>query len=459
MSLQFLKLLACFLLLWSHCVESICLTASTGNTRAYDRIFDEELGLTKSVTFTVRAAHDAHIGFFTKSKSTEEVYEIVIGGWGNSRSAIRRKNQGANKKELYRHGIVSSSEARAFWASADNGLIQLGHGIVVGQQVIFSWQDPIPLETKYVGIMTGWGSTGEWNVCIGDYAIEPVVFDDVDVQGDDNLIFIGDFPQLKLCEGSSNEGEGAVACCIVIGPTALVNGNCARHLGTNNNYVGTGRRQLTQCPAGSWNLANACDEFQEFCHNQDAVNGCTSCAHCTQSKLCPECYVSQLSDLGTRRLLDVSSHSHLMANAQTPPHTLVDLSYTVPVGCGGTAPGAIPCRKKLKVNGTRNLIFVGHFPQLKMCEGSGNKNSGQASCCVAFGENAQTQVQNCKATRRALKDFNEDCPSGTFNIRNSCEEMGEWCHDEDGPINGCMDCRACMDPTTCPTCTADRRKY
>merc|ERR1712014_291965 len=58
--------------------------------------------------------------------------------------------------------------------------------------------------------------------------------------------------------------------------------------------------------------------------------------------------------------------------------------------CGGTG-----CHKKLVVNGHRNLVFIGHFPKLKMCEGSGNTNAGQANCCVLFStpQNPQKTTQ------------------------------------------------------------------
>merc|ERR1719195_1337567 len=115
--------------------------------------------------------------------------------------------------------------------------------------------------------------------------------------------------------------------------------------------------------------------------------------------------------------------------------------------------------KKLTVHGSRNLVFIGHFPKLKMCEGSGNENAGQANCCVLFAQKTKTQVQQCSATRRrALKEFDGDCPSGTFNIRHTCEELGEWCHDIDGALGGCMDCRQCNSYDTCPSCAPYYRK-
>jgi len=129
----------------------------------------------------------------------------------------------------------------------------------------------------------------------------------------------------------------------------------------------------------------------------------------------------------------------------------VELSYIKPCEYNGK-----PCRKKLLVNGDNNLVFIGNFPKLKMCEGSGNADSGQADCCVKFS--TQTELKSCQATRRALKDFNEECPSGTFNVRNTCEDLNQWCDDIHGAINGCMDCLACPDLSTCPACAPNERK-
>jgi len=154
---------------WDVCLPKpspkICSGASTANNGQYNTIFDQPLGSSKSITFTVQANNDAHVGFFSASKSLSEVYEIVIGGWGNSWSVIRESNQGANQVSASTSQIVSGNEDREFWASADNGLVQFGRGSIVGEQVVLSWQDPNPHEAIYVGVMTGWGATGVWNVC------------------------------------------------------------------------------------------------------------------------------------------------------------------------------------------------------------------------------------------------------------------------------------------------------
>ena len=68
-----------------------CFEAHGGITGTYDTIFPQPLGQDKSVIFEVQAANDAHLGFFSSAQSTDEVYEIVLSGWGNTQSVVRSK--------------------------------------------------------------------------------------------------------------------------------------------------------------------------------------------------------------------------------------------------------------------------------------------------------------------------------------------------------------------------------
>ena len=121
----------------------------------------------KAIIFTVDAKNDAHIGFFSEKKSCpihclNEMYEIVIGGWANSQSVIRRGSQGSNKDLKATLNILKSNEDRSFWADAKDGLVRLGKGKVIGYDIVMKWQDNQPLDPSYVGFMTGWGSAGIW---------------------------------------------------------------------------------------------------------------------------------------------------------------------------------------------------------------------------------------------------------------------------------------------------------
>ena len=152
-------------------------------------MLQQTLGYEKAITFSVQAHNDAHVAFFEAEhahthtnaaqlynvdshvgdsgyEGTEVGYEIVIGGWGGTQSVIRNEGQGQNKVARQTRNLISDSEYRQFWASAANGLVRLGTGNVVGQSVLLFWQDPQPKNVALAAVATGWGSTGEWIVCI-----------------------------------------------------------------------------------------------------------------------------------------------------------------------------------------------------------------------------------------------------------------------------------------------------
>eukprot|EP01052_Picozoa_sp_SAG31_P011017 SAG31_NODE_614_length_13525_cov_4.312230_5_plen_1443_part_00 len=131
---------AAFLEIYSECRD-----ASTADTASYDNMLNDlTLGEENAVVFTVQAANDAHIGFFTGPDSTSEMYEIILGGWSNSKSAIRQHRGGSNQIRENTPSVLSSSEPRQFWASVINGHVRVGTGAVVGSNVFLDWQDPDP---------------------------------------------------------------------------------------------------------------------------------------------------------------------------------------------------------------------------------------------------------------------------------------------------------------------------
>lgn len=150
----------------------LCMDLHTENNYDYNSHFHpRRLGALKAVAFTVKASNDAHVGFFDTgpgawSGNGHEHYEVVISGWGNTQSVIRESSQGTNYAVTETAGILSASEARPFWASAFNGKVQLGVGRVLGDNVVMSWQDPDPIEVSFVSMATGWGSEGDWHMCV-----------------------------------------------------------------------------------------------------------------------------------------------------------------------------------------------------------------------------------------------------------------------------------------------------
>lgn len=110
--------------------------------------------------FKVRAANDAHIALTPGPAEGEPMYEIFIGGWGNSKTAIRRDRQKPDKALAETPDILTDAEYRGFWLRWAGGSVALGKE---GETAPFvSWDDPEPFGIGYYGICTGWGATGSW---------------------------------------------------------------------------------------------------------------------------------------------------------------------------------------------------------------------------------------------------------------------------------------------------------
>ncbi|XP_046564872.1 uncharacterized protein LOC124273641, partial [Haliotis rubra] len=115
-----------------------------------------------SFKFKVRASNDAHVALLQEDGVTNRnIYEIVIGGWGNTQSVIRTGMQHDNRVTAG-HGPLSASHFRDFWISWDSGVISVGTGTAVGVGSFMSWTDSAPSPVRYIAVSTGWGSTGVW---------------------------------------------------------------------------------------------------------------------------------------------------------------------------------------------------------------------------------------------------------------------------------------------------------
>ncbi|XP_063357679.1 C3 and PZP-like alpha-2-macroglobulin domain-containing protein 8 isoform X2 [Cydia amplana] len=115
-----------------------------------------------SVQFKVRAPNDAHIALTTNPQESDPMYEVFIGGWGNTKSVIRRNRTKPEKAEADTPGILNAGEFRGFWVRWDSGIISAGRE---GEAIPFlSWQDPEPFAVGFVGVCTGWGATGTWKI-------------------------------------------------------------------------------------------------------------------------------------------------------------------------------------------------------------------------------------------------------------------------------------------------------
>ncbi|XP_063229579.1 uncharacterized protein LOC134534858 isoform X2 [Bacillus rossius redtenbacheri] len=113
-----------------------------------------------SLNFKVRAANDAHVALTTGPSEGDPMYEVLIGGWGNAKTGIRRNRQKPEKALTDTPDVLNGGEYRGFWIRWSGGNIAVG---MEGEVAPFlTWDDPEPFGIGYYGICTGWGATGSW---------------------------------------------------------------------------------------------------------------------------------------------------------------------------------------------------------------------------------------------------------------------------------------------------------
>ncbi|XP_076667444.1 uncharacterized protein LOC143368523 isoform X4 [Andrena cerasifolii] len=110
--------------------------------------------------FRVKAGNDAHVALTTGPQEGDPMYEVFIGGWGNSKSVIRKNRTKPDVAESETPGILSADQSRGFWIRWSDGVLSVGKE---GEPSAFlTYADPDPFGIGYFGVCTGWGSSGEW---------------------------------------------------------------------------------------------------------------------------------------------------------------------------------------------------------------------------------------------------------------------------------------------------------
>lgn len=84
----------------------------------------------KGFSFSVTTCHDAHLVLSSGTNiATSQTYEIVIGGWENSRSMVRNCvlcDHDPVKKEKFVHEPLSCNESRSFYVDWEDHVIKVG---------------------------------------------------------------------------------------------------------------------------------------------------------------------------------------------------------------------------------------------------------------------------------------------------------------------------------------------
>ncbi|KAK9497352.1 hypothetical protein O3M35_004685 [Rhynocoris fuscipes] len=115
---------------------------------------------TQALKFKVKAANDAHVCITQAPHEGNPIYEIFIGGWNNSKIAIRKNGEKPEVAVLEVPNTLDGGTYKEFWITWYNGAISIGAND--NQTPLLVWADPTMFPSLFVGIRTGWGSTGSW---------------------------------------------------------------------------------------------------------------------------------------------------------------------------------------------------------------------------------------------------------------------------------------------------------
>lgn len=113
----------------------------------------------KTLRFMVKAAHDCHIAFTSTDGESDPMFEVFIGGWEGSASAIRFKQSDDIAKEDT-PDILSADEDREFWIAFDHDEVRVGKGGEYEPFLRGTLPEPVPV--THFGYSTGWGATGSF---------------------------------------------------------------------------------------------------------------------------------------------------------------------------------------------------------------------------------------------------------------------------------------------------------
>ncbi|XP_063838499.1 uncharacterized protein LOC135087680 [Ostrinia nubilalis] len=128
-----------------------------------------------SIRFEVKTWKDAHLVLTSGPKETDPRYEVIIGGWENTKSVIRRKGKNPDQKEIQTPGILTDKEFRRFSIRWDGNTVQV-HQYTEGQsqpRKLMEFKDPDRFPITFVGVGTGWGASGTWKFEDGTEVFTP----------------------------------------------------------------------------------------------------------------------------------------------------------------------------------------------------------------------------------------------------------------------------------------------
>lgn len=123
------------------------------------------------LVFDVRAQSNAHIALTSGPADEAPLYEIFLGGWDNTKSAIRLNKEKPDVSEAATEQIVNDTEFKRFrvkWNYAGISVTRDGD-----DAPLLNYSNPDPTTVTHFGIRTGWGAEGEWLIHELDSGVTP----------------------------------------------------------------------------------------------------------------------------------------------------------------------------------------------------------------------------------------------------------------------------------------------
>ena len=115
-----------------------------------------------SITFQLKSCREAAVLLSTaEDLVSPNFYEFFLGGANNS-VIFLTKNHGSDDANARSPNLLDCKQMTSLWLSWENGRIKAGTGSVVDQNVLLDWTDARPFDIKGIGIMSAYGSSGEW---------------------------------------------------------------------------------------------------------------------------------------------------------------------------------------------------------------------------------------------------------------------------------------------------------
>jgi hypothetical protein len=156
----------------------------TGNKYKYVSVWDEPVGAGRphgeplKFFIDIEAKSDCHIWLSDgeNARNTRRGYEVVIGGWNNTRSEIRRGQQGtALACCLHKNSPLQVRGKSKFWIAileekSDNSTtVVVGEGWDLWKNKFLISVDKNPkFFVRSISVSTGFGHAGKWGMFVGE---------------------------------------------------------------------------------------------------------------------------------------------------------------------------------------------------------------------------------------------------------------------------------------------------